>query len=212
MFLFRIYSFLILIFFAQNAFSQKSEQIQVRGVIKDALSKEILPYCPFKLYHTTIDTSNFLGDYISNGAGLFLIDIAKYDKIIWLSNSALYNTLKKEINPSNTKTTDFGDIFLQIIEVDTIQAIEVKTAKMSNDGQKVVFNVGSLGFPENMETAMILQMTPMLSKGQDGGYKFQGVKDVIFYLDRQRSTLETIRSLPSEIIDRIEIMFCKLSN
>lgn len=206
MFLFRISSFLILIFFAQNAFSQKSEKIQVRGVVKDALSQEILPYFPFKLYHTTIDTSNFLGDYISNETGLFLIDIAKYDKIIWLSNSALYNTLKKEISPANTKAIDFGDIFLHIIEGDTIQAIEVKTAKMSNDGQKVVFNVGSMGFPENMETAMILQMTPMLSKGQDGGYKFQGVKDVVFYLDGQRSTIETIRSLPSEIIDRIEIV------
>ncbi|MDX1902646.1 MAG: outer membrane beta-barrel protein, partial [Thermonemataceae bacterium] len=180
------------------------QNLVIKGIVKNNMTKQGIAHFPFKLYQMKIDSTNLIGDYLSDDKGDFSITIAEKSKLYWVANNLSYYPLVKEIVKIQNSTIDLGEILVE--QKDTIQGIEVRAATVETDAQKVIFNVGVMGLPENIETQMVLKMTPMLSMGQENEYKVMGTKGVLFYLNGQRTTKEVIESLPSEAIDKIEVI------
>ena len=214
LFFFFIVSFSYSQNYKQRAGSQKAQIYgKISGVIKDAETKDILPYASVSLI--SVDSLQVLDGTITNEKGVFVFNnLMPNPYIITISyNGYISKTIESEITPKKLNK-NLKNILL---EIDTYLLQDVKLSTEApvyeNKIEKIVYNVANDLSQSANDGIDILRNAPLVSVDIDDKVSLRGSENVKFLLNGKTSSFlnkdnisDVLQTIPAEQIKSIEVI------
>lgn len=205
-------SLLILLSFNTLAnFSNSSKDIEIKGKVVDKDTGEALEYATVSLF--SVQDSTLVGGVITDMNGLFTMQVAPgsyYIKVQFMG----YST--RTMNVAAKKDSDvvnLGKIMLQT-DSELLDEVEIVAEKstMTMTLDKRVFNVGKDVASTAGNAIEVLENIPSVTVDVEGNVSLRGDDGVQILVDGKVSgllgvsTQDALRSLQSDMIERIEVV------
>lgn len=211
-----LYYITALLFFVNISYAQvptaNIKSLRVTGKVIESTTGTALEFATISLY--SVKDSSMIGGGLSDEKGSFTID-AKMESMYALVDFLSYNTeVISDIIPlPGQNTVDIGTIKLlpNSVSLDVIEIVGEKS-ESTFALDKRVFNVGKDLSNKGGTAQDILDNVPSVSVDVDGGVSLRGSGNVRILIDGKPSGLvgvsgaNGLRSLPANMIDRVEVI------
>lgn len=186
-----------------------AQEVKVTGIIKDSDSGQPLEYATVAIYNPN-DNSIVTGG-ITDAQGKFSVPV----KTGTYNFSFEFISFKKQFinKKSISSDTDLGVISL-VADVESLQEVEIiaerTTVELHLD--KKIYNVGKDLTVSGGTVSDVLDNLPSVSVDVEGNVALRGNENVTIFINGKPSGLvglnstEALRQLPSETIERVEII------
>ena len=186
---------------------------KISGVIKDADTKDILPYASVSLM--SIDSLQVLDGTITNEKGIFVFNnLMPGQYIIEISyNGYISKTIESEITPKKLNQ-NLKNILLKI-DTYLLQDVQLSTEApvYENKIEKIVYNVGNDLAQSANDGIDVLRNAPLVSVDIDDKVSLRGSENIKFLLNGKTSSFlnkdnisDVLQTIPAEQIKSIEVI------
>lgn len=206
-----LYRFITLAFFALifNAGVSQAIDQPIRGRIKSAEGP--LPGVNVLLLHAN-DSALVKGE-VTKPDGSFLFESVQPGRYFISATMVGYQRKRMGVFSVDVQPVDIGEVVLEE-QINQLTEAIVTAEKFSVDVQddKIIVNVGNSIVNAGGTALDILERSPGISVNQNGGITMRGKEGVIVMMDGRPTPLSAadvtamLRSMPSESIDKIELI------
>lgn len=204
-----LYNFLLLSIALSLALSAQSQSplMKIIGSIKDADSGSALEFATISLY--SLPDSTLLGGTLTDDRGHFVLEStnqADYALIEFIGYAATYIDLRDY--EWNSRNIDLGEIKVSSsgFQLEGIDIV-AERSETSFGLDKRIFTVGKDLANRGGSAEDILDNVPSVTVDVEGGVSLRGSEGVRILINGQRTGLgENLKSIPSNQIDRIEVI------
>lgn len=187
----------------------RSEGIQVKGQLKDSVSKGMIEFASVSLFRVA-DSSVATGA-LSDESGAFVLNNVQPGKYYIRITSIGYK--EKSIGPLQIQggrpIVDIGNIWLRSgVELDEVEIVEYTEVLEMNLDKKVI-NVEK-DLTSTGGTALdLMKNVPSVSVDMDGNVSMRGNENVRLLIDGKPSTMDSnilLQQLPASMVKQIEVI------
>ena len=194
---------LFLFLFNFSLFSQnRKDKILITLQLVDSLSKEKVPFVP--VFVTQIGNDTLKMSFLTNSEGIANISVSKESATYLIKISGIFYKEKTLSVATLGVPVMLGSVFL-VPTNEEMEGVEVTAKANKGSFGQINVAVSQMGLPSNLQTGKLLRMMPGVTASDDG-FKVNGTKKAVFMLNGQLVDEQVITSLPSELIESIEIV------
>ena len=192
------------------AFAQTN--VTISGIIKDAGSKEFIPYANVTL-HRLPDTAFVFGS-ISNEDGVFeILDISKGNYVLMATSLGYSNSVQPVFVGELSANLDVGVIELTTNSTKLDEAVvAAKKDAVSRSLEKKTYSVADNVSQSGGSVLDAMKNLPGVTVGQEGGVELRGSDKVVVLMDGKQTALTGfgnqagLDNIPASAIEKIEVI------
>ncbi len=185
----------------------------VTGKIVEEKSNQPVPYATVVMMTSSVDTTQFLTGTITDGNGLFTINLIKSGKYKLQISSVGYKTTMIRLDISDTGVFDAGIIYLK----DSIQLIAEAIVvsdrmKGKTENDRTIFFINKKILAASGNAPDLLRHIPGIQVDLKQNISLEGGSDILLFVNGKERDKSYISQLNPSHIDRVEIMNTPPSN
>lgn len=182
----------------------------IRGILKDSVSQEPLPYVPVSLYRG----DKLITGTLSDEKGAFSLRDVPIGRLKLHIQPLGYAPTEKIVETTPLRPDlNLGTIFLTETGV-TLQAVEIQAERnpIEYQPEKIVYTPDKDATVQGGDALDVLRKVPTVNVDLEGRIEVRGSGAVRIYVDGKPSLLfssnpaEALRAVPADQIDRIELI------